>query len=70
MDTRPSERLSTNDHSSATRTGLCKGSTTDPARMPIRLVIIANAPAVTEGLGNMPPNVWKWRSGVQTAQKP
>ena len=38
MATRPLEKLSIMDHSSATRRGFCKGRTTLPARMPMREV--------------------------------
>ena len=53
--TRPSERLSTTAHSSATRIGLCSGITTLPARMRMRRVIWARRTAGSDGLGKMPP---------------
>ena len=68
--TRPLDRLSTTDHSSAMRTGWCSGATTLPARTPTRSVTAATAAPVTAGFGYRPPNEWKWRSGVQTAAKP
>ena len=68
--TRPPERLSTTAHSSATRIGSCNGSTTLPARIWMRSVIVASAAPVTAGLGYSPPNSWKCRSGVHTASKP
>lgn len=70
MPTRPPDRLSTRDHSSATRTGWWSGSTTLPARMATRFVTVATAAPTTEGLGYRPPKAWKWRSGVHTAAKP
>src|SRR5690606_32566296 len=68
--TRPPERLSTTDHSSAIRTGWCSGTTTLPARIPIRSVTAAIAAASTDGLGYRPPKSTKCRSGTQTAEKP
>jgi hypothetical protein len=70
MPTRPLEMLSTTDHSSATRAGWCSGSTTLPARMPTCSVTAATAAPATAGFGYRPPNAWKWRSGVHTAEKP
>lgn len=51
VEARPWDRLSTTAHSSATRMGLCRGSTTLPARMPRRWVAPASAAPSTEGLG-------------------
>ncbi len=48
---RPPDSPSTTDHSSATRSGSCNGSTTLPARMAIRSVTAAMAAPVTAGLG-------------------
>ena len=49
--TRPSDRLSTTAHSSATRIGLCSGSTTLPARIWTCSVTTATAALVTAGFG-------------------
>ena len=49
--TRPPERLSTTDHSSATRMGLCSGRTTEPARIWTFRVSTASAAPVTDGFG-------------------
>jgi len=68
--TRPSDRLSTTAHSSATRMGWWSGDTQLPDRIRSFLVIAANAAPVTDGFGNGPPNAWKWRSGVQTESNP
>ena len=68
--TRPPERLSTTDHSSAIRIAECSGATTLPDRICKCFVIIARAAPVTEGFGYNPPNAWKCRSGVQMAVKP
>ena len=70
MPTRPLEMLSTTDHSSATRSGWCSGSTTLPARILMRSVTAAMAAPATAGFGYRPPKAWKWRSGVHTAEKP
>ncbi len=64
---RPPEMLSTTDHSSATRTGWCSGSTTEPAFSRTRLVRAASAAASTEGLGKSAPKELKWRSGNHRA---
>ena len=39
------------DHSSATRIGLCSGSTTEPARICTLRVSTARAAPVTDGFG-------------------
>ena len=49
--TRPPDRLSTTDQSSAQRIGFCNGRTTLPALIEIRSVTIATAALVTAGLG-------------------
>jgi len=49
--TRPLERLSTTDQSSAQRIGLCRGSTTLPARIWMRSVTIATAVLVMAAFG-------------------
>src|SRR6266481_6121975 len=56
IPTRPLERLSTTDHSSAMRIGLWSGRTTLPARISMRRVTAAIAALVTDGLGKIPPN--------------
>src|SRR5258708_39871611 len=56
IPTRPPEMLSTTDHSSAIRMGLCNGDTQLPARRPIDFVIDARAALVTEGFAYNPPN--------------
>lgn len=70
MPTRPPDRLSTTDHSSATRIGSCSGRTTEPALILIRSVSRARTAASTAGLGKRPPKEWKCRSGSQTELKP
>ncbi len=70
MPTRPCERLSTIDHSSATRTGWCSGSTTLPARSSMCEVSRASAALNTDGLGESPPKAWKCRSGSHSEEKP
>ncbi|CAM5414597.1 hypothetical protein SALBM135S_04076 [Streptomyces alboniger] len=70
MPTRPPERLSTIDHSSATRIGSCSGSTTEPALMRTRSVSRTSAAASTTGLGKSPPKEWKCRSGIHREWKP
>ncbi len=70
MPTRPPERLSTIDHSSATRIGSWSGRTTEPALMRTCSVSRARAAASTAGLGNRPPKEWKCRSGIQSEWKP
>src|SRR5207253_5802434 len=70
MSTRPPDRLSTIDHSSAIRNGSCKGSTTLPARNRIRRVSRASAACSTDGLGYKQPHRVKCRSGTQTLKKP
>ena len=49
--TRPPDRLSTTDHSSAQRIGLCRGKTTLPARIATRRVMTARAAPVSDGFG-------------------
>jgi len=68
--TRPCDRLSTTAHSSATRIGSCSGSTTLPAHSCTRCVRAASAAHSTEGFGDSPPKLWKWRSGVHSRTKP
>ena len=53
--TRPSERLSTTAHSSATRMGWCRGMTTLPARILMRSVVSASTTPASAGLGKIPP---------------
>ena len=55
MPTRPLERLSTSDQSSARRIVLCSGETQLPARIWMSLVMVAIAALLTTGLGNKPP---------------
>lgn len=70
MPTRPAERLSTADHSSAIRIEWWSGPTTPPARIATRSVATASAAPITSGFGHRPPKERKCRSGVQTATKP
>nr|WP_240672362.1 hypothetical protein [Corallococcus coralloides] len=68
--TRPWDRLSTTDHCSAMSSGSCSGNTTLPERRRRCFVTVARPAATTAGCGYRPPNEWKCRSGVHTAEKP